>query len=125
MESNDVVGEGKAFVQSIFEHGFCTSSALLCRLGNKHYGTPPSLALLEELLGRAHPYRHMDVVSAGVHDSHFFTVRGFDAYSTCIRGSCLFDNGQGIHIGAHHDGRSVAIAQYGHHTGASNALGYF
>lgn len=111
MEGERVIGFGEASEESVIEHGFGAESTFFGGLSDEHEGTAPKGLVFGEEGGDGGEVGHVEVVTAGVHDTGGGSILGgcLDGGSVGETGS--FVDGEGIEIGAEHDAGAGPIGE--------------
>src|SRR5690348_9933870 len=111
MLSQDRTWFWKTPEQSIVNHGLRASARFFSRLKNRHQRTAPSVSILSHQCGSSYQPSYMHVMSAGMHHRYRLPAL-IGSHLARIRQICRLTNWERIHIGAKHDVRAVAVAEY-------------
>src|SRR6516164_6827708 len=108
MQGKAGIGLGKAREQAVGQHGFRTRTHFLGGLGDEHQRALPLMLQPDQRLRRSDPARHVDVVAAAMGDKGFAPLPN-GLVAACVGQAGLLLHRQRVKLGAHHDGRTVAI----------------
>ncbi len=114
MEGDDVIRFAEALVQSIPQHGRRPLHDLLGGLANEDERPVPLALRGRQHLCCAEERRHVDVVSAGVHDPDLLAGGVLRLHRRRVRFAGLLDHRQRVHVRPDVDRRPVAVLQHRH-----------
>ena len=123
MQRKAVVRLGKAREQPVGDHRLGAPAAFLGRLPDEHQGAAPLVLQVEHDLGDRHPYRHVDVVAAGMHHRRFFAAPDLRRLAGVGQPGLLRQR-QGVEVGADHDRGAGPVLGDRHDAGPAHALGH-
>ena len=101
MDGEGEVGFGKFLVEACFEHGAGADAAFLGGLADEEDGARPTVAVGGELASGAGEDRHVQIVTAGLHDGDVFAREIGHARGAGVGDAGFFEDGQAVEIGAH------------------------
>ena len=115
---------GKAGEQPAVDHGLSACARFLRRLEHRHQCPLPRIPRLRQKSRGANQPRHVQVMTAGMHDRNGLARTVECGLCAGVRQPGLFSNRQSIHVRTEHDGWPVAIAQQPYHPSLANAVGH-
>ena len=115
----------KTLPEFVFTHGTRANYTLLRGLHHQHQGSSPLILVRSHMTRGTNEARDVHIVSAGMHYKYLIAGNRVDLLRTgCIFEARLFFDRQAVHIGTHHDERTVAIFQHRHNARATDALSH-
>ena len=115
------VGTGEAGEEAVVQHGRCARAAFFGRLADHDQRAAPAIAVLGHQPGGAGPRRHVEIVSARVHDRRRLPGGVGRHHRAGERQSRFLRHRQRVELGAHHRGRSRAVLHHGDNARAAHA----
>ena len=94
------VGLGKFLIEAFLEHGAGADAAFLGGLADEEDGARPTVAVGGELASGAGEDRHVQIVTAGLHDGDVFAREIGDARGAGVGDAGFFQDGQAVEIRA-------------------------
>ena len=105
----------------VVDHRLRSRPQLLGRLEQRDEGPVPGIRRPCQQLGRARQPGDVHVVSAGVHDRDRVPVGVGAGGGAGVREAGVLLDREGVHVGAQHDGRAVAVAEHPDDAGPADA----
>jgi hypothetical protein len=121
MLAEDHIRFREPFEQPVVDHGLRAFRRLLARLKDRHDGPAPRRPGLGEQFGGAGEPGHVHVVAAHVPDGDGVSVAILRGDLAGIGKPGRFLDGQRVHVGAQHHGRSLAVPEQADHAGLPDA----
>jgi hypothetical protein len=114
-------GFRKAFEEAIIDHGLCAFCCLFTRLEHCHQRSSPCITCLCEQCRRSSEPGYVQVVTTHMSHRHRVSLAVLHLDFAGIRKTRRLLDGQGVHVGAQHHGRTVAVAEQADNAGLSDS----
>jgi hypothetical protein len=115
------VGPGKAVEEPVIDHGLRPLGGLLGRLEDGQERTAPRIGSPRQERRRPRQARGVHVVAAGVRNRYLLALPVGGRLVADVGQTGLLPDRQGVHVGAQHHGRPLAVLEQTHHPGLTDA----
>jgi len=95
--------------EAVFEHSRSALDALFGGLPDINESAAPAISMLREQRGRSHADRHMEIVSAGMHDRHLDILIVMRRGVARVGQFRFLEHGQRVEFCADHHDRSRTV----------------
>ena len=110
MPGQGQVRSRKQIIQPVIQHPLGPLSRLFCTLGHEQDTPFPGMPMGSEISQGAQPYRHVQVVAAGMHHTCWSPIL-FNHHIAGIRRTGFFHQGKSIHIRSQQDRGAIPVFQ--------------
>jgi len=123
VERDGEIWSSKPLVKAIGQHRPRAVNRFLRRLTYQHQSPVPPALECRQRLRRPDQAGHVNVVSAGVHDSHVLPRRVLRTHFARVGEAGFFHNRQCVHVAANQQAWSWTIFQNGYDSGRLRPIG--